>query len=50
VGFKDKNAAGLAQKNYDKTYLGVSKIRVEIAKTRSDEEKYGKKNNNKKES
>lgn len=34
LGFKDSNAAVLAQKNYDKTYLGVSKIRVERAKTR----------------
>ena len=32
MGFKDKNAAGLAQKNYDKTYLGVSKIRLRLRK------------------
>lgn len=39
MGFKDRNAAALAQKNYDKTYLGVSKIRVEKAKTRDEEQK-----------
>lgn len=37
MGFKDANAAALAQKNFDKTYLGVSKIRVEKAKTRDEE-------------
>lgn len=34
VGFKDKNSAGLALKNYNKTYLGVSKIQIEKAKTK----------------
>lgn len=38
LGFKDVNSAALAQKNYDKTYLGVSKIRVEKAKTRDQEQ------------
>lgn len=38
LGFKDINSATLAQKNYDKTYLGVSKIRVEKAKTRDEEQ------------
>lgn len=49
VGFKDKNAAGLAQKNYDKTYIGVSKIRVEKARTRDQEEKGTKNKANSKE-
>lgn len=37
VGFKDPNAALLAKKNYNKTYLGVSKVLVDVAKTRDDE-------------
>ena len=39
VGFKDPNAATLAKKNYNKTYLGVSKVLVELAKTRDDEQR-----------
>jgi hypothetical protein len=32
MGFKDHNAAALALKNYDKTYIGVSKIQVQRAR------------------
>lgn len=38
VGFKDKNAANLARKNYHNTYIGVSKIQVDRAKTRDEEQ------------
>ena len=37
VGFKDRNAAAIARKNYNKTFLGISKILIELAKTRDDE-------------
>lgn len=37
VGFKDPNAAILAKKNLNKTYLGASKVIIELAKSRDDE-------------
>ena len=31
VGFMDPNSAEIAKKRYDKTYIGASLVRVEVA-------------------
>jgi len=38
IGFKDNTAATTAQRKYDGTYVGVSKIKVEKAMTRDEEQ------------
>jgi multiple RNA-binding domain-containing protein 1 len=38
VGFKDKNSSELAKKKYNNTYLGASKIMVDIARLKGEED------------